>query len=36
MYHMILENNRQRTEARLDYLPLIAFTQRYYLNQLAA
>jgi putative transposase len=28
--------NRQRTQARLDYLSPVAFTQRYYLNQLAA
>lgn len=28
--------NRQRTQARLDYLSPAAFTQRYYLNQVAA
>ncbi len=28
--------NRQRTQARLDYLSPVAFTQRYYLNQVAA
>jgi putative transposase len=28
--------NRQRTQARLDYLSHVAFTQRYYLNQVAA
>jgi putative transposase len=28
--------NRQRPQARLDYLSPVAFTQRYYLNQVAA
>ncbi|WP_230941507.1 IS3 family transposase, partial [Burkholderia cepacia] len=28
--------NRQRTQARLDYLSPVAFTQRYHLNQIAA
>jgi putative transposase len=28
--------NQQRTQARLDYLSPVAFTQRYYLNQVAA
>jgi putative transposase len=31
-----LGDNRQRTQARLDYLSPVAFTQRYYLKQLAA
>jgi putative transposase len=33
---VLLGDNRQRTQARLDYLLPVAFTQRYYLNQLAA
>ncbi|MBT2793615.1 IS3 family transposase [Paraburkholderia strydomiana] len=28
--------NQQRTQARLDYLSRLAFTQRYYLDQVAA
>jgi putative transposase len=28
--------NRQRTQGRLDYLSLVVFTRRYYLDQLAA
>ncbi|VWC49530.1 integrase catalytic subunit [Burkholderia lata] len=28
--------NRQRTQARLNYQSPVAFTQRYYLNQIAA
>jgi len=31
-----LGDNRQRPQAHLDYLSPVAFTLRYYLNQLAA
>jgi putative transposase len=34
--HIEMFYNRQRTQARLDYLSPVAFTQRYYLNQVAA
>jgi putative transposase len=29
-------NNRQRTQAQLDYLSPAVFTQRFYLNEIAA